>query len=105
MLSDTDILERNAWQRAGGSLHLQKRLCAWNRERLSPALPSASWLDGLTDELNLLALEGQFVEEERRAVSQRAATAPRDADAFVAWYEALKDNGPGQNDPLFPWLA
>jgi hypothetical protein len=105
MLSDTDILERNVWQRAESSLKLQRRLCAWNRERLSPALPSSRWLEGLEDEANMLAVEGQFVEQERRAVSERAATAPRDADAFVAWYEALKDNGPGQNDPLFPWLA
>lgn len=80
-------------------------MSAWNRERLSPALPSVAWSEGLADETRLLVLEGQFVEQERRAVSARAATAPRDAEAFVAWFEALKDTGPGQNDPLFPWLA
>lgn len=53
----------------------------------------------------MLALEGQFVEQERRAVTKRAAGVPRDADAFVAWFEALKHDGPGQNDALFPWLA
>ena len=35
----------------------------------------------------------------------RAAGAPTDADSFVAWFEALEQDGPGQNDPLFPWLA
>ena len=30
---------------------------------------------------------------------------PSDADTFVAWFERLKDIGPGQGDPLFPWLA
>ena len=38
-------------------------------------------------------------------MSARAATVPRDADAFVAWFEALEDDGPGQHDVLFPWLA
>ncbi len=53
----------------------------------------------------MLALEGQFVEQERRVVTKRAAAAPCDPDAFVAWFEALEHDGPGQNDPLFPWLA
>jgi len=26
-------------------------------------------------------------------------------DAFVAWFEGLRDWAPGQGDPLFPWLA
>jgi hypothetical protein len=73
--------------------------------RLSPALPSANWLDELVEDAGWLALEAQFVEQERRGASARVATAPRDADAFVAWFEALKDNGPGQNDALFPWFA
>ena len=30
---------------------------------------------------------------------------PRDVDAFIAWFEELRENGPGQGDPLFPWLA
>src|SRR5690606_20694835 len=30
---------------------------------------------------------------------------PEDADRFVAWFDRLKEDGPGQNDPLFPWLA
>ena len=24
---------------------------------------------------------------------------------FIAWFEELKETGPGQGDPLFPWLA
>ena len=35
----------------------------------------------------------------------RAAEAPADPDGFVAWFEELDRTGPGQNDPLFPWLA
>jgi hypothetical protein len=105
MSYEAELVERNAQQRAGGSLSLQRRLSAWNRERLSPALPRADWLDGLVADAGLLALEGRFVEEERRTVNQRVATVPHDADAFVAWFEALQDNGPGQHDVLFPWLA
>ena len=30
---------------------------------------------------------------------------PTDGDGFVAWFEALKEHGPGQGDPLFRWLA
>jgi heme oxygenase-like protein len=87
------------------SLNMHRRLCAWNRERLSPALPNTDWLSRLDADAALLALEGRFVERERRDVRERAASVPRDADGFVAWFEALKDDGPGQNDPLFPWLA
>jgi hypothetical protein len=104
MPSQSKILERNG-QRAKSALSFQRRLSEWNRERLSPGLPSPDWMEGLLEEAGLLALEGQFVEQERRSVSQRVATAPQDADAFVAWFEALKDEGPGQNDSLFPWLA
>ena len=41
----------------------------------------------------------------RASVAARAAQAPRDPDGFVAWFEELEHTGPGQNDPLFPWLA
>jgi hypothetical protein len=34
----------------------------------------------------------------------RARTAPTSAGEFVAWFEGLRDTGPGQHDPLFPWL-
>jgi hypothetical protein len=105
MHSDPITFESNLQLQAASSLGLQRRLTAWNRERLSPALPSPQWLEGAAEDTRLLVLERQFVEQERREVSARAATAPRGADAFVAWFEALKDTGPGQNDLLFPWLA
>ncbi|HYE04253.1 MAG TPA: iron-containing redox enzyme family protein, partial [Planctomycetota bacterium] len=34
-----------------------------------------------------------------------AAAAPRAPEAFLGWFAALKENGPGQGDPLHPWLA
>jgi hypothetical protein len=49
--------------------------------------------------------EGYFVEIERARVFEDAAGAPWDAAAFVRWFEALRERGPGQGDALFPWLA
>jgi hypothetical protein len=107
MRSEPETLGENPRRRTedAGSLDLHRRLTAWNRRRLAPAFPDSAWSDGLPAELELSLLEGEFVEQERRAVTERASTAPHDPDAFVAWFEALKQNGPGQNDALFPWLA
>lgn len=53
----------------------------------------------------MLRLEHAFIEELRGEVLEEAAQAPNDPDGFIAWFEALKSNGPGQHDRLFPWLA
>ena len=73
------------------------------RDRLAPRLPDQI---GDSDHApRLRALEARFVEEERAAVQPLARRVPRDADAFVRWFDELLDSGPGQGDPLFPWLA
>ena len=46
-----------------------------------------------------------FIETQRRAIAPFVADIPSGTDAFMAWYEGLKQTGPGQGDPLFPWLA
>src|SRR3954468_20774490 len=84
---------------------LQFRLSRLNSLRLNPALPSPHWKDQLAEIARLAVVEGEFLERSRQAVAARAAEAPTDPDGFVSWFEALKENGPGQNDPLFPWLA
>ena len=38
-------------------------------------------------------------------MQELATHAPRDPDCFVRWFEELRQDGPGQGDPLFPWLA
>lgn len=83
----------------------QQRLSAWNHVRLDPAAPSADWEADLASEMQMRRLEGRFVEGQRQAIAARAQAAPRDVDGFIAWFEELKATGPGQNDPLFPWLA
>jgi hypothetical protein len=70
-----------------------------------PAFPTADWTSLLDEDHRMQRLEGAFMEELRAEVADRAARAPTDVDGFLAWFEALQDNGPGQNDPLFPWLA
>jgi len=84
---------------------LQRRLARWNHKRLSVGLPTVSWEDDLKEEAEMRRVEGAFIEASRRTILEQALTAPSDVEGFVAWFEALKDNGPGQNDPLFPWLA
>jgi heme oxygenase-like protein len=82
---------------------LHGALMRFARERLEPRLPDQG---GDSDDApRLQALEARFVEEERAAAQPLARDAPRDADAFVRWFEELREIGPGQGDPLFPWLA
>jgi hypothetical protein len=84
---------------------VQQRLAHWNRERLAPRLPDSNPLDVLDRERELLLLENALLEELRSEVAPAAAAAPSDAADFVDWFEDLKVTGPGQSDPLFPWLA
>ena len=98
-------------QAAAGTLDLgdpagfHRTLARFNQTRLAPQRPHDGWEDDLLAETRLRLAEGAFVETERAAISARAATAPTDPDGFVAWFEDLRETGPGQNDPLFPWLA
>ena len=85
--------------------NFQRGLAHWNRERLMPKFPADDWQKLLDRDMGMLRLEGGFIEELRQEIAPEAATAPADPEAFVTWFEALKHNGPGQGDSLFPWLA
>lgn len=80
-------------------------LAHWNRRRLAIGEPDPGWRSVLADDHAMSLAEGEFIEAFRAKVAARAAEAPLEADGFVTWFEALKETGPGQNDPLFPWLA
>jgi len=82
----------------------QRALSAWNHERLAPAFPSGDWQTRFEDDVRMQRLEGSFLEDLRAEVSEQAATAPTDAHGFISWFEDLKGKGPGEDDPLFPWL-
>lgn len=83
----------------------QRGLAHWNRERLQPGLPNADWEQELERDRRMLRLQRAFLEELRAEISQLAADVPTDPDGFITWFEALKIEGAGQGDPLFPWLA
>lgn len=83
----------------------QRGLAHWNRERLAPGFPQGDWQQTLDRDVRMMRLEGGFLEELRAEVIEEAAAAPTDPDGFIDWFEGLKATGPGQGDPLFPWLA
>jgi hypothetical protein len=83
----------------------QRKLAQWNNRRLSPALPGADWELELARDHRMARLEGGFLEALRADIRASAEAAPSDPDDFLTWFEALKETGPGQGDPLFPWLA
>ena len=83
----------------------QRGLAHWNRQRLAPGFPSDDWQRRFERDLKMQRLEGAFLEDLRSEVIDEAAAVPTDVDGFIAWFEGLKATGPGQGDPLFPWLA
>lgn len=82
---------------------IQGQLNRLNEARLQPRFDSPS-LD-LDDEFRLRKLERDFLDSECRAIASQASEAPSDPDAFMRWFEGLRETGPGQNDPLFHWIA
>ncbi|MEP6483981.1 MAG: iron-containing redox enzyme family protein [Rudaea sp.] len=81
------------------------RLTAFNARRFRPALPAPGWERQLGRDLQMQVEEGDYLESERLAVQPWLGDLPSDADSFMRWFENLRGSGPGQSDPLFPWLA
>ena len=90
------LTENDVWHR---------RLAGFNAARFTPGFPTADWEAELAASGAIAVEEGHWIEARRAEVAARAAEAPSDAAGFVAWFEQLEQTGPGQNDPLFPWLA
>jgi hypothetical protein len=88
-----------------GAAALHRRLSALNRARLGPGLPDADWAGQAAARQAAELEEERFLAGARARVADVAADCPRDAAGFVAWFEALRLTGPGQDDTLFPWLA
>jgi hypothetical protein len=83
---------------------LQGALHRLNERRLDPVADPTTFRNGLADETRWRELELDFIEGCRREIAARAAEAPCEPDKFIAWFEDLKQTGPGQHDSLFPWL-
>jgi hypothetical protein len=84
------------------ALHL--RLARHHHRRLTPSVTGADLAEEEEDR-DAAAEWERFIARERWTVRARAAAAPTDPDAFIAWFESLAQDGPGQGDGLFPWLA
>jgi hypothetical protein len=79
-------------------------LALFNHGRLVPTHESLDFRYELSAEYAFRSLEGELMESERSLVRAQLSDVPRTADAFVTWFERLEQTGPGQGDPLFPWL-
>jgi hypothetical protein len=99
------MLDRTHREMNAEMADMQYRLARLNHMRLEPALPHDDWKAQLHEMTQLMEEEGEFLEKSRAAIADRAAESPTEASAFITWFEALKANGPGQGDALFPWLA
>lgn len=86
-----------------GAFH--QRLTTWNARRLKPGVPYADWARDAQEDAEMTLIEGAWVEQVREAAAPWLTDLPDDPLRFVDWFEALKGTGPGENDPLFPWLA
>jgi hypothetical protein len=102
---------RREWTTWGAELtgpcfaEFQTALTKYNATRFDPGLPEEAPADQLLRESQVAAAEITFVEALRKAVAPQTTAIPSDADGFIEWFERLKEGGPGQGDPLFPWLA
>ena len=84
---------------------LHRRLATFNAARLKLAAPSPQWEDDLAHEYRMRVLEGHYLETLRAAVQPAASASVGDTAHFIRWFEALAHTGPGQQHPLFDWLA
>ena len=82
-----------------------QRLARWNRRRLEPTIPTPDWARLAQEDAEMALVEGAYIERLRAEAAPWLADLPSDPDGFIAWFEGLKGFGPGEGDPLFPWLA
>jgi len=83
----------------------QRVLSRFNRDRLAPGLGEDADAATIAARQQALAYEKDFLAAARAMIAPLIENVPAGADAFVNWFERLQQSGPGQNDPLFPWLA
>ena len=85
-----------------GFARFQRELTKFNRRRLEPSLPEPGWRGDVGEQCRVLEAEGAFVEAVRAEIAPLVADIPQDVDGFIAWFERLRESGPGQGDAAFP---
>jgi hypothetical protein len=83
----------------------QSGLTRYNARRFEPGLPAEASAQQLSEECAVAAAEIASIEALRREITPLTDRIPDEPDAFLRWFERLRETGPGQGDPLFPWLA
>jgi len=83
----------------------QQLLAHFNRDRLAPGLGHEQDAKNATAQARALEVERCVLAQARVAIAPLLTNVPDKPEAFVAWFDNLQHAGPGQNDPLFPWLA
>lgn len=83
----------------------QTALAKYNAQQLQPGFPAEAWREELDEHAGVTRAEGEYIEAVRQEISPLVADIPGDVDDFIEWFEELRQAGPGQGDPLFPWLA
>jgi Iron-containing redox enzyme len=103
--NDLEWLQFSTHLERPGFATFQRELTDFNRRRLEPGLPGAQWREHIEAQCRMMRAEGEFVEAVRAKIRPLASNIPPDVEGFTAWFEALRESGSGQGDPLFPWLA
>lgn len=93
-----------AFAREADQQRLHDQLRDFGRRRLRPLAAMEAPLTP-AEEARLRTLEEDFLQAEFAAVQVSVASVPASPRAFIDWFEALREQGPGQFDPLFDWLA
>jgi hypothetical protein len=88
-----------------GKLEFHQALARFNHDRFGANHSGAVWREEIVRDAAFRLAEGEWVESERARIAPLLDDLPTDAANFVAWFEALKETGPGQGDPLFAFLA
>ncbi len=101
MPSINSLMPSLAW----GPEALHQRLAMSHASRLAPRVTELDWEKAFQDEIICRRMERELVERERATIAAEVRRAPTEPEAFVDWFEELKNSGPGQGDALFPWLA
>ncbi|TFW14239.1 iron-containing redox enzyme family protein [Brevundimonas intermedia] len=100
-----DVTTPSSFNAFADPARFHQRLARWNNRRLAPTTPGPNWMADVREDAEMSLEEGAFVERARAEAAAYLGDLPTDVEGFIAWFEALKGNGPGENDPLFPWLA
>ena len=66
----------------------QQDLARWNRDRLAPRFPTADWRSELRADAQMEERQVHFLQFLRAEVAARAAQAPTEPAAFIAWFDS-----------------